>query len=71
MAQVLAKMSDQLILESDTETIEDIVKSAFFRISLKRYVDLSLQSAIIFQHDLSYLSLKKILSVLSSKLSTK
>lgn len=68
MAQISAKMVDQLILEGEAKDIADIVKSAYFRISIKRYVDLVLQSSIIFQRDLSYLTLKKILSVLGGKL---
>ena len=65
---VLVTMKDQLLAEGDCQSINAISKSSFYKISLKRYVKVLLTNAIVFNEDLSYITLKKILNVLSVRL---
>lgn len=64
--KIAVRLDKHLFLDFDADSLKNtICSSAFYKIQLRRYVASSTDTVIVFQNDLSYIVIKKIISCLA------
>lgn len=60
-------LKDRLYIQGESEIIYSIVSASFYKIHLRRYVELVTDNMILFKLDITYLVMKNIVSVFQEK----